>query len=241
MCEICESLGRENGVKQDSQKPWAPDPVNKALPSWESHRDKMEAKMLKMGLGDYMIDEVAIMFDNRARLGEFVSDAVMGDGVKLFNRAFDQVKTWPWQTAYEVEYFFLETRSTMRVECMALNNGMSPLHFAVASHMTPNHPLSVVHMSFKTADSTEYEKVNDILEARPEATKVQVCTSTYGAFTYWHIVGELGGIYLKPRVNLRDNVVEIDVTKTVQDMAGRGDFGMPGLGKNVRPFTREED
>jgi hypothetical protein len=240
MCSLCDE------AKQDIKRPWTNDPVNVALPAWETFRDKMEVEMNAAGIGDYIIDEIALMFDYRARVGDFIMDAVEGDGVKLFNHAFDKVSTWPFNTRYEVEYFFLETRSTMRVECMAIKDGLSPLHSAVASHMTDLSPMSVVHMSFKVADMDEFETVQTKLDEYSDATLVQFCTSTYGAFAYWHLIGETSGVYLKPRVNLRDQTT---VHENAQEMfefldkpeePDRGEFGMPGLGLNIDPYKEHE-
>jgi hypothetical protein len=130
--------------------------------------------------------------------------------------------------------------------------------------MSQAHPLSVVHMSFKVPDAETYENVCDRMDQSPEMSQVQACLSSYGAFSYWHVNGATSGIYLKPRVNLRDReVVEIDVTEAIRNIStgtvtkedwdaekarfdaekdnDRGEFGMPGLGQDVRPFQEGDD
>lgn len=222
MCAICKLTGQNmHGSEEPS---WDEDPINKALASWETKRDLMENIMTDMGLGDFLIDEIALLFPTRQACGEFVLRAVQGDGVKLFNRAVDQVETWPFRTQYDVEYLFLETRSTMRVECMSLADGFSPLHAAMLTHLNGNLGPVVVHMSFKTENAQQF---NDVMDKIDDAghTMVQECKSTYGQFAYWNIEGpDVSGIYLKPRVNLRDD---------------RGEFGMPGLGSNVSELFNE--
>lgn len=216
----------EEGAKRDARKPWDPQPIGQALTTWEGYREEYENKMMQIGLGDFVIDEIALMFSHRISMMEFVLDAVMEKGVELVNRAYDQVSTHPFHTEYDVEYLFLQMPSTMRVECMAITSGCSPVHEAVASHMRDDAPL-IVHLSFKVPDLNGYEKVCEVLDTAPRITHVQSCSSTYGAFAYYHVQNEDSlQFYLKPRVNLRDIYMD------------RGEFGMPGLGlgQNVLPF-----
>lgn len=230
MCQLCDIMKFAGEGPYDGKRPWANDPITIALPAWEEKRTKMENWMLENGLGDYVIDEIALQFNDRATMGNFVMDAVTGDGIKIFNHAFDHVKTHPFHTEYDVEYIFLEMPSTMRVEAMNILQGISPLHIAVGSHLRDSMP-GVVHMSFKCSDLEDYTNVTAALDAAPEAHMVQGCDSTYGAFSYWNLLDQ-DGVYLKPRVNVRDVLHE-------HDEPDRGEFGMPGLGSNVLPFGEQ--
>lgn len=258
MCEMCNLMGlaEEDITKaQDPRKPWAKDPILVAFPSWETRRDEMENWMLDNGLGDYLIDEIALLFRERPTMGEFVWDAVKSEGVKLFNTSHDRVHTHPFKTDYEVNYAFLETPATFRVECMNICGGFSPLHAAMESHMDEYSP-AVVHMSFKLETMDQYEDVCVALNRAEDCEPVQTCVSTYGQFSYWNIMGR-SGVYLKPRVNLRDSLyTEVDPPSGEEPWEkredgpeafadermpeDRGHFGMPGLGHNVNPFNEEK-
>jgi hypothetical protein len=151
------------------------------------------------------IDEVALLFPQAFSMRDFVFDAVMEDGVDLFNVAYDRVHTLPFETDYNVQYAFLSTTLGMRVECMALMNGFSPLHQAMFSclRMEDGFNPAVVHMSFKCNDIDQY--LGAVMALQEDDNKqVQICQSTYGVFSYFNSQGFPHGIYLKPRVNERD-------------------------------------
>lgn len=192
---------------------WPEDPINKFAEDWISTRDKYQSFMAEIGLKN-PIDEIALLFINRAAKGDFVISAVKGDGVKLFNSAEDHVNTKPFGTEYDVEYLFLEAECLdgMRVEAMSLLNGLSPLHSAlIQNHEEIRHGAPYpVHLSFKCHNMDEYHDAVYALEHSGAdgygvATSVQFCQSDYGVFSYYN-VPSLGHIYLKPRVNMRDEM-----------------------------------
>jgi hypothetical protein len=161
------------------------------------------------GPGTFRIDEVAVMLPSQLDALQWVSEAVKNDGVTLFNKAEDDVRTYPFDTQYDVNYYFLSTPHDFRVEAMALGNGISPLHEAMRPGRRYRDKVMYpvpVHYSFKTESEDQYRHVMNWLDAA-HFHHAQSCQSTYGRFSYWLAEGEDGQIpdmYLKPRVNLRD-------------------------------------
>ncbi len=166
------------------------------------------------------IDEVALLFINPFQATEFLREAVTNDGVLLFNSATDHVHTLPLRTCYDVRYDFLTVPSPYwpenriagpRIEAMHLTDGYSPLHFAALMEMKETgNPATPIHASFKCDDEEDYAIAVDRLRtAGWEAA--QRCESTYGRFSYWTPLNPkewfddaLRDLYLKPRVNVRD-------------------------------------
>lgn len=169
----------------------------------------------RLGLGNFRIDEIAYMFPTVHHLDAFTKEAVREDGCILFNTADDHVHTEPLKTCYNVEYRFftvpmrfLDTMNEVRVEAMHVKNGYSPLHSAEWWN-APSAPALAVHASFKCKDEDEYGAVTHALRSALWEP-AQKCDSTYGRFSYWTPGDredwfEDGAVmYLKPRVNLRD-------------------------------------
>lgn len=164
------------------------------------------------------IDEIAFMFPDIHHANCFVNEAVQVPGVSLFNSATDHVHTQPLRTCYDVAYMFLTVpdryvgRDNVRIEAMYLGDGLSPLHHAVLSEMYLNESrCAVVHASFKVTDEEDYAAANHRLRERGWEP-VQRCESKYGRFGYWQPLDPdvPPGLYLKPRVNLRDLISPIN-------------------------------
>lgn len=150
------------------------------------------------------IDEMAIMFKNPEQLRSFVEAAVRIPGVVLFNTAHDSVHTQPIPGQYDVHYWFLsvpEEYGSWRIEAMYAHPG-SPLHDSLRRQGASDEIL-MVHASFKCPSEEDYGIANNILQ-RNGYEPVQKCDSTYGRFSYWRPEEGTRGVYLKPRVNLRD-------------------------------------
>lgn len=190
-------------------KGWFDNPIGGASRSWNAKIEHYEKWMADHGLGDYLIDEVALYFPNYSMLNAWVVDAVKEEGVTLFNTAGDRVHTFPFCTDYEVEYYFLKHEAMpWRVEAMVVREGASPLHFAVQANLERAGKVlpSTVHFSFKVPTEEFYrEAMYRLREAG--ADPAQFCDSTYGSFSYWRIedLHQHGHLYLKPRVNKRDD------------------------------------
>lgn len=218
---------------------WEQFPIPKAIGTWKKKKSMFEAFMKECLLlpSVYPIDEIALVFDNHEddKLHAFIDDAVQSSGVKLFNVAYDHVETGPIESAYDVAYHFLEVVDLgMRVEVMKIERGVSPLH---ESHLSPYNPTvfgdvttpAVVHLSFKIRDD-EWEEVVKAIEEKG-GQLVQECWSTYGHFAYFRVKHLGQNIYLKPRVNMRDQPPR---REKVEEEADRGEFGMPTLGGALR-------
>jgi hypothetical protein len=151
-----------------------------------------------------VIDEMALMFRDPDVLRSWVDAAVRIPGVTLFNTAHDSVGTQPIPGRYSVHYWFLsvpEVYGPWRVEAMFAHPG-SPLHDSLR-RQGRGEELLMVHASFKCPDEEAYGVATNTL-ARNGYEPVQKCESTYGRFSYWRHEDAVRGVFLKPRVNLRD-------------------------------------
>lgn len=247
---ITDGLGNMvNEVKaMPDYQTWGPDPIVNASPSWKKKKSQFQFWLRENieDIGDsFNIDEIALMFSsyNEEGMHAFIKDAVREPGVKMFNSARDHVKTRPIFSQYDVEYNFLEVEDLgMRVEVMRIDRGVSPLHQTI-SEENLNHTLvnrygreligpTVVHFSFKVPTSEEYYGICEAM-GRTEAEPVQLCRSTYGQFSYWRIPSIGENIYLKPRCNERDPE-PIVVPDPPPNTEGRGEFGMPTVGRRIQ-------
>lgn len=189
-------------------------PISRAKNSWNNRIKKYEDWMGRHGITHH-IDEIAILFDYEQDMHRWVSTAVREEGVVLFNAAMDKVRTFPIEAVYTVEYNFLSViDQKWRVEAMWVDEGLSPLHAAHGQGFRSEDPV-VVHLSFKCADESEYQRILSRL-ANAGCTMAQSCKSDYGVFSYWKVPGlwDEAFLYLKPRVNVRDS----------------REFGYPGVG-----------
>lgn len=239
----------EEGVKKDSRFPWGENPAVKAVKAWSRQKRNFERWMHDRQI-NYNIDEIALLFSGDYLRNQWLRDAVVGEGVKMFNASHDRVRTEPFETTYGVDYAFLEVPGLgMRVEAMVLDGGpheSSPLHEAILSQMLDKRP-HAVHLSFKVENPDRYEAVCERLTKVQGAEVVQRCRSAYGQFSYWKIQplwSKSACLYLKPRVNIRDSVYDADDAeyfasetpdRSPFDDNGdlepdRGEFGMPTLG-----------
>lgn len=160
---------------------------------------------LEKNLGEpYKIDEAAFLLPSQEHVIKFCHLVVREPGVELFNQAQDEVQTRPFRTSYGVYYSFLRVPRSYRLEVMALSEGgHSPLHDAMwPSSSQANLPIAV-HLSFKCRGVAEYNAVTAVLPRY--AIHGMSCESNYGRFSYWLPNSLDSSLYLKPRVNLRDD------------------------------------
>jgi len=168
-------------------------------------QDVRKTKALLERTTSIMIDEIALIFEEKWELYDFVQWAVR-TGYDHFNGASDNVAcTWldhDRSYEYEVRYEFLRVvPEDWRIEAMRVVKGISPLH---SSHLVAHGSGSIVHASYKVEDEDLLD--NDIFVLRSLGWSiVQACESSYGKFTYMrnHLLPD--GLYLKPRVNTRDS------------------------------------
>jgi hypothetical protein len=222
LCELAKSQSKNDG------RLWLEQPIQRGSAPWSQFQARYEEWMRENAGISAVIDEIAIDFPDEQTLYRWMLDAVAEDGVSVFNTSVDSVAVEPFKTNYDVRYVFLEAPRlmTMRVEAMCITNGLSPLHNSLR-HRVPdseNSPL-VVHLSFKCQDKADYEETISRLSTSG-ASRVVSCVSTYGEFSYWQLPGKDSPLFLKPRVNLRDE--------------GRGEFGMPTLGGQVTLLSGED-
>jgi hypothetical protein len=72
-------------------------------------------------------------------------------------------------------------------------------------------------MSFKCDTADDYLRVCEAIKG-DAVRQVQVCRSDYGLFSYF-TADTFAGVYLKPRVNLRDSMTE-EHRRDMQDDIG---------------------
>ncbi|SRR6266540_7193913 len=159
------------------------------------------------------IDEIAILFENRELLGQFVANA--GEDWNHFGSARDLVYTRPMDTSYRVMYeFFNVGGRPYRVEAMALIDGHSPVH-ASATALFPYMPSPelkmesplIIHASWKSKSRSLYGETLWLLGVN-HFELAQQCKSDYGEFCYYNHphLGFSPPIYFKPRLNMRDEI-----------------------------------
>lgn len=158
------------------------------------------------------IDEAAILLPDAKTLWGWVSLAVRAKDVKHVNAADDSVEvSGPIHAHYGALYEFLELADRpWRVEAMMVTSGYSPLHTGLTQLAGPHG--GWVHVSFKCPTEKDYSETCKRLANTGEWLPAQICRSSYGRFIYFspapHLIGDGPGqlpmLYLKPRVNLRD-------------------------------------
>jgi hypothetical protein len=180
---------------------------------------------------DAAIDEAAVMVPSHWHAGQFI-DKLTGSGWEHFNSADDLVYTNPFGTRYFVHYDFLRSPEIpWRLEVMTMGEGrldgargFSPLHQAlwtpdgITRETVGGYRYPVPHLSFKAPRRTilgtaepklqtpqqAYSKAVERLQARG-CIHAQTCQSTYGTFGYYLPGDATRQLYIKPRVNLRDD------------------------------------
>lgn len=166
------------------------------------------------------IDEAAILAADPWKRGKITAQ-LREEGWDKFNEAQDLVATNPFGTRYCVEYhFFQHPDKVYRLELMMLTednvglHGFSPLHQALLWSIPPGlyeskeTKSAIPHLSFKMAgDSTVKGYTRAVQHLKDQACiHAMTCQSTYGAFGYFIGNDTMRQIYLKPRVNLRDEL-----------------------------------
>lgn len=174
-----------------------------------------------------IIDEVAILVPDpyhQNRLDRYLQE----EGWERFNDDRDAVFTNPFGTRYMVEYgFYRHPEQAIRLEVMMLLEdgqgvmGFSPLHRALWSPSgepdlgSTHYPIP--HLSFKMSGLWHTEGgAESVGLRRSYSLAVQhlkdqaclhamTCQSQYGAFGYFISNDADRQIYVKPRINLRDD------------------------------------
>lgn len=157
------------------------------------------------------IDEVSILTTRPGMAAKRLEEADWA----LFNRAEDVVFTNPFGTRYTVMYdFYRHPLVPWRLEVMRTKDGFSPLHRALSQVYRTDSQMPVPHLSFKPEQKASpiagkegfrrsYGRAIQQLQDKG-CLHVMTCQSTYGVFGYF-IGNDVGRqVYVKPRINLRD-------------------------------------
>lgn len=164
-------------------------------------------------------DEVALVFETTQELDEFLLTAtrfgvehfnsVLQDTMKLgnYSGAFRQYlpedvrkKVWTdnvnGECEFGVRFEFLQVPGAdWRIEAMCPLWGLAPLH---ARMLDKRGSGSVIHVSAKYGNTDTYQnKCDELKDVVPFMAEY---SNDYGRFSYYVV----NGLYLKPRVNLRD-------------------------------------
>lgn len=158
------------------------------------------------------VDEVSLLTEDPT----YVAGKLSETGWSCFNSASDVVFTNPFGTRYAVNYdFYRRPDVPWRLEVMQITGGFSPLHAALEWYTDPRL-LAVPHLSFKpercavASGSAELETLGRSYSRAVQHLKdnaaipAQTCQSTYGVFGYYLGNDATRQVYLKPRINTRD-------------------------------------
>jgi len=165
-----------------------------------------------------VFDEVAVIVGDRATADRVIVNAEVGQGYEHFNSADDAVKAM-WgdkaESRYTAQYDFLRRWDIpYRIEMMTVNDGYSyahRLHRNMLLRSRGSLEGIVVHVSYKPVEGgfKGYDgEVGRLISLGLEP--VQECVSTYGRFTYFQHPKLPDGLYIKPRVNLRDESAPLE-------------------------------
>jgi hypothetical protein len=192
-------------------------PLNANLRTVQSCVDKY-SRLLPSGC---FIDEAAVLLPPKEFFLERIRLSLEAGGWREFNRATDLVFANPFGTRYGVRYtFFRHPDYAWRLEVMQMarpydgNWGFSPLHQALwfPNGETPSwaehSQFPLPHLSFKPVPSGEGGRKDGIRAMQyvrdQGAVIAQACQSSYGVFWYLLPTDAYRQLYVKPRVNLRD-------------------------------------
>lgn len=148
------------------------------------------------------VDEVSLLFATPEELALFTATAKHDWRTNHFGTVDVDTMQMTGGPSFEVRFEFLRLADApWRIEAMCVLDGEAPLHAAALSDRGSG---CVVHASYRAG--TSLPDYNRELDRLPEYGALRAkYTNTYGQFSYWQ-VGDLGHVYLKPRVNLRDNM-----------------------------------
>ena len=172
-------------------------------------RNAMDRNRRWLPMDEDHFDEAAILVPNQEELLGLCA-SLRGAGWVEFNSAGDTVYANPFGNRYTVDYLFYQHEMhAWRLEVMLLGEGFSPLHAGLLA-LAPADGYPVAHLSFKPtrqrkADQPQrtYARTVDWLRNNG-AIHAQTCQSTYGSFSYWLPYDAPEQLYVKPRVNMRD-------------------------------------
>lgn len=152
---------------------------------------------------DFIPDEIAICFPTNEALDQFVKEAVDDYGLEHFNgvRSDHMRRLDRLGEGFDVQFEFLRLPGReWRIECMAVWRGIAPLH-EKALRDSGGEPV-LIHVSWKMPNLDDYSLLMREMPTRHGLFRKAEYANTYGIFSYWTANG--GGLYHKPRVNLRD-------------------------------------
>jgi hypothetical protein len=159
------------------------------------------------------LSEIAVIFPNEEDLYTFVT-AREKEGMQTFNGQRDLMRCQAGKadiqdTSFNVLFEFLNMPGDdWRIEAMCVTSGFAPLHrdqLGRISGLASNKP-ATMHVSWKHETIDEYEHFKAIMRGDNQlelVTPLELSAeyvNSYGVFSYWRY----GDLYLKPRVNLRD-------------------------------------
>ena len=165
--------------------------------------DRAVAAMFTDNLhGILAYDEVSLLFESEEKLIDF-QHACYRNGIDHFNSVYRDamVRLDKHGEEFVVRFeFFRLIHRPWRIEAMCVIGGDAPLHEESLARWGNGAPF---HLSYKLRDVEMY--ADDVRNIRSDRGLVMAAEyrNSYGMMSYWMKPGSKG-LYLKPRVNLRD-------------------------------------
>ena len=154
------------------------------------------------------VDEVSLVFADEAHLHDFLRHAEHDHAMEHFDSVSrDRMHRLDSAGQFDVRFEFLRMRGcNWRIEAMVVLEGDAPLHREAMKKYGSGFPF---HASFKLETEGSYEGFQrgwntPMSESgKPGYEMFAEYENSYGRFSYWD-VPEIGNVWAKPRVNLRD-------------------------------------
>lgn len=190
-------------VTHHFRKPITASTVMSAVDAAERNWKQAQKALSLHDLLPYQVDEIAILFRFESELEGFLREA-KGMGIEHFNSVpHDDMVSKDGTHEFGVRFEFLRVvGATWRIEATCVLHGEAPIH---QRHLDEYGAGACIHASFKCQDSDDYNRLMDSPDWGGSYPFVGEYSNDYGVFSYWSQAES--GLYLKPRVNLRDSPV----------------------------------
>lgn len=156
------------------------------------------------------VDEISLLFHDEDLFAQYV-EAAKDAGRWMGGTREEQIRQWPPERddrldafgaeMYRTRYEFVQVDDTLRIEAMFVEGGDAPLHDRHFEIYEGPYGWALVHASFKCKTMDHYRGALENLNDGVRLSLRREYVNGYGLFSYWE---GFPGLYIKPRVNLRD-------------------------------------
>lgn len=150
------------------------------------------------------IDEISFLFTDILMFEDYIGTAKQ-EGLWMGEAQERQERLWPKgsdEEIYGTDYQFVQVAERLRIEAMYVTDGLAPLHTKHAEKFDDGEGVCLVHASFKTIGPDAYQEAAKHLNDSSRLVIRREYQNGYGLFSYW---AGVEGLFVKPRVNLRDS------------------------------------